>query len=123
MKWMMRIGVGFIISWLLFIKLFTSEIHLVDDTTVGIIVRDHPSFVNFRSYVSEKESEQMHYLIADENEYLGQGTYRFIVGLGWLPGVFFGGIFLLGGVLIDIARSFRPRSHKNLEVTCNHCTH
>lgn len=65
-------------------KLWTYEYFFTDDPTSGIALRSVPSFENRGELGRSPSGARDRVLVADENGFVGEGFYRFIVRGGWL---------------------------------------
>lgn len=66
------------------LKLFTCEAYLVDEATVGIVVRGVPSLESECPLSTHHAATSARFLIRDENDYVGSGIYSWAVQAGWL---------------------------------------
>lgn len=66
-----------------FLKLFTYHYVLSDDPTTGIALRTTPALDNGPSLLADRDVV----LVADENEFLGEGLYALFARGGWLLAV------------------------------------
>ena len=69
---------------LLALKLFTCEAYLVDEPTVGIVVRGLPSLESKCALSTPHAAATARFLIHDENDFVGSDIYRWTVRVGWL---------------------------------------
>jgi hypothetical protein len=81
------------------VKLFTYEFHLADDPTCGVALRLRPGWSNLARAASPARTRV---LLEDENDFIGSGLYRGLVGWGFV-------VPLAGLALVSVA-AWRARS-------------
>ena len=72
---------------LLAVKLFTTEVKLRDEPTIGLALRSQPHLDNSIQVQQLEHASGLYLLVIDENDYIGGPIYRFLVGPGWLMGL------------------------------------
>jgi hypothetical protein len=79
----LRIGFLGVSLLALGLKFFTFEVMLKDDPTVSLVLRSNPSLEN-RAFLDDSSQLAGAVVLAeDENSFVGEGLYGWVVSMGW----------------------------------------
>ncbi len=92
-----------VIACLVIFRLFTVEVHYLDDPTVALAVRFAPGWSDTVLVSAPAQLDGLYLLVSDENDFPGSDLYRMLMS----PLTWFGGLALAGAVVL---RRYRRRS-------------